>query len=275
MSNRRFGGPIGYGYLPDPIEHQVSGFHLLKREGLTAVPPRSVTLVGPGILDQGVTSSCTGHAVAGAGFTTLKAQGQPPLLLSPRGNYLISRCIDRVDPANALQDDGAAPNQNFRALEEFGCAPAAIWDPDENPLGQPCDETKINDEPTPKQLEDSSAFRYTGHYRITSFGLTRYIEMMQALAKGWAFTIATAVDPAFEAYTTGIFGAIDRTKILGWHYVYAVGYTWDGVHPDSIGLRLANSWSRGWGENGYVTVNHAFIDQARDIMVTRMVHKGG
>lgn len=273
MSVRRFGGPAGYGHIPDPIGHQVSGFHLLQREGLPTTPPRSVGLIGPGIMDQGATSSCTGHAVAGAGYTTLKAQGQLPLLLSPRGNYLLSRCIDRPDPVLSLHDDGAAPNQNYRALEDFGCPPWALWDPAESPLDLPCDTNKINDEPTPKQLEDASGFRYTGHYRISSYGPSRYIEMMQALAKGWAFTIATAVDPAFEAYAGGVFGAIDKTQILGWHYIYAIGYSWDGTNPESIGLELVNSWSKDWGERGRITVNRKFIDQARDIMVTRMIHK--
>jgi hypothetical protein len=257
------------GYRPDPpgVRARRAGFHLLKaRHGLgaSALPPsvdwRAQVLAGPGILDQGQTGSCTGHAVAGAITTRFFLQSIPIALVSPVGCYTVGRAIDRQPNADGslppLTDDGAEPSQVVRGISEWGVCSASTWG------NYPADPATINEEPTFAELEAASEFELVGAYFLQSQGDAFVLDLMTALAAGFPVTHALcASDPAFNNYTGGVLGAMSGSLD---HYNFIAGYEWDGRDPRSIVILAANSWSPEWGEQGFYRADRAFVDQIQD-----------
>jgi hypothetical protein len=79
-----------YGWLPPPEGHRGARARATAEELLTL--PRAVVLEqAPPITDQGPLGSCTGHAVACAVGTRLRAQGVGTWLPSPLDLYLGAR----------------------------------------------------------------------------------------------------------------------------------------------------------------------------------------
>jgi hypothetical protein len=262
----------GKGYRPDPaqVRKRRAGFHLLKaRRQLAAgalpvsVSLKSQVLAGPGILDQGQTGSCTGHAVAGAITTRFQIAASPIRLVSPVGCYTVGRLIDLVPNPDgsmpALTDDGAEPSQVVRGVSEWGVTSATTWG------DYPADPATINNLPTFADLEATTEFELQGAYFLNSTGDAFVIDLMTAIAAGYPVTHALcASDPTFENYTGGVLGAMNGTLD---HYNYVVGYAWDGSDPDSIVVEAVNSWGPSWGEQGFYRADRAFVDQMQDSAV--------
>jgi len=277
MATRKFGGPNGYGHVSDPVDHKKTSFRVMRMKLATvfaalATLPQTIDFKpfvvgngGPGIINQKATSSCTGHATGGSVTTRMAIVGAPVELVSPIGSYALSRALDRIPNADGslppLTDDGAMPNQNMRALVEFGCPPASVWG------NYPADPATINDEPTIKELEAASAFEMTGFYAIDSTGDQKILDIMTALAAGFPVCFAVQVDSDFENYVSGVVGAPNPNDILGGHYIYAVGYSYDGKDPKSIEVTFVNSWDTTWGEGGFGRGNADFIAGMSDLYV--------
>jgi hypothetical protein len=264
---RQFGGPGGYGHLPDPPGHLVSGFGLLRAAG-SAQTPTSALLTPPDVMDQGETSACVGHATSGACQTSFRAAGKPlPFAPSPLGIYLLARCIDRQRNANgtlpALVDGGSMPNQAMRGIAEWGVVPMGGPTPDGR--RSDADPAVINREPTLQLLEDGSQLELTGYYRIDSVGAARVSDLRKALAAGHAVCFAVQVDDTFEGWSGGEpLGAPDPGRILGAHYLYAYGYRTSG---GATIVRFRNSWGSTWGIDGDGDANEAFVAGMSDIYV--------
>ena len=209
------------GHIPDPTGHQVTSFrHAFKASG--PLPDFvDLTPFAPSPLDQSNTSSCVGHATACAIATSLAKAGKPlGFIPSPRSIYQLARCIDRYDPSIALQDAGSMPNQAMRSLTEWGVRPMRM----PSPLGfnSDCDLSNVNDEPTLGELEHDGEALLIGQYSVSSAN-----EAAQALASGFAVTVASFVDMAFErlAADSAPYDMPDETDPNGGgHYVFLVGY---------------------------------------------------
>jgi len=172
------------GYRPDPPDIVIrrNGYHLFAaRKGITVSPlPLSTnnrqwllpSKGGPGILNQGQTGSCVGHALAAATTLRFALQLKPISLVSPIGWYNVARSIDRGPDVHgnlpALQDQGSEPSQAIRGAQEWGVESAATWG------NYPADPKTINNEATLKQLEDAAEFTLNGAYFLNSTGNQRY-----------------------------------------------------------------------------------------------------
>src|SRR5258708_40094058 len=99
------------GYKPDPVNHPRTPFRRLAERLRLGDTPPSVTIGQCDVLDQGQTSSCTGHAAAVAFVLALALSWIP----SPAGIYRNGRSIDRSDVSVPITDDGAQPNEVFPA----------------------------------------------------------------------------------------------------------------------------------------------------------------
>ena len=204
-------------------------------------------------MDQGGTSSCTGHACAGAIATTLAARGSPiGFVPSPAGIYTLARAVDRVPGAYgkvpALFDDGAMPSQAWKGINKWGVRPMKAPTPDGR--NSDADPRTIDAEPLFSDLLLDAKHLFVGDYRIDSEGAQRVTDFCLALDAGYAVTAAVYVDSAFEAWTgPSPLGRPDMTdREGGWHYIYFIGYRTDAA--GSRLFRFRNSWGTSWGMDG-------------------------
>jgi hypothetical protein len=245
------------GHRPDPIEivRRRKGFHLLKAKrglGATALPPStnnrqwlSVSAGGPGILDQGDTSSCEGHAHASGITLRFAIQRKPIRLVSPIGVYDVARMISRLPNADGslppLSDDGTEPNLVISGLSEWGACSAEDWG------GYPASSATINEEPTAEDMELAAEFKLDGAYFMTSSGDQYMLDLMTALAAGYPVSGAIAAyGAAFQGYSGGILGPLDDGVD---HATLWVDYDgWGGSDLSKVVIYGVNSWSENWGE---------------------------
>ena len=224
---------------------------------------------GPGILDQGQTGSCEGHAHASAVTLYFACLGKAIPLVSPVGLYTGARIVSRQPDADgtlpALSDDGTEPGLIVQAMQTLGACSAATWG------DYPADPVTINDEPTLAKLEAEADFTLDGAYFITSSGDQKVRDLMGCLAAGIPVTDAIpASGPEFQGYTGGVLGAlsgpIDHANLI-------VDYEWDGTNLSSIVLHCVNSWGM-WGEAGQYRASRPYLDQAEDLCVMALTATG-
>jgi hypothetical protein len=243
------------GYVPDPEGHRRTSFRVLARRKSVVVPPSaSLIETAPDVMDQGQTGSCTGHATACAIYIANRL----PWVPSPAEIYRNGRGIDRDDVTIPLSDDGAQPNQVFRAVNEFGVrAMVPLRD-----RFSDADEATINDEPKLGDLEAESLSAAIRDYGIFSLGAARVDDVALAIATGKPVTIAIAGgSDAFQAYSGGVLPALHAPLD---HYVVLLGYeTLASGHRVFHGR---NSWGTGWGENGNFRLSEAALAELSDLV---------
>lgn len=266
---RRFGGPNGYGHVPDPDGHVRTSVHVhLARVGFVGEStPDAVShrQFGPGVFDQGPTSSCTGHAVSGAICATL-GRGGTPLVIppSPNGIYKVGRCIDRVRVNGTLPplvDAGAMPNQIMRGVTEFGVSGMGV--PPQDGRYSDVDPNTVNEEPDLGELEDAAEFELAGEYAISPFDPNFVLLVRAAIASGLCVCFCTFVDTAGPRSVEGWdprSGPLSAPNTSdphgGLHYIYADGYRTN--NGETI-VEWVNSWGKGWGLSGYGEGDESFL----------------
>lgn len=276
---RRFGGPNGYGHKGDlatqrscsdrGVAHVSFLFHKIGVDAAAATPSNfSLRAKGCPILDQGPTSSCVGHANAGATFTTLNqtATVTPPIP-SPWSFYTGARCIDRETPkAGPLADDGANPASAQVWAQQFGITSMPANAKTSDGRLSDCDEPTINNEPDLGQLEASSSYKLVGQYGIDPIA-DNFVQLARAaICAGYAINFAVFVDAAFENWdpASGPMGAPNTSDPNGGgHDLYC-----DGYHEDANGSTIfecVNSWGTGWGKSGYFEGGPAFYTPSNKV----------
>lgn len=252
-------GRFAKGHIPDPEGHRVTSFKLAR--GVGAPLPDSVDLTpfAPSPLDQNRTSSCVGHATACALATSFARAGAPlGFVPSPHSIYQLALCIDRPDPSVPLVDAGSMPNQAMRGLTEWGIRPMRA--PSPQGYNSDCDPSNVTDEPKLADLEQDATAVIVGQYEISSA-----TEAAQALAAGYAVTVASFVDTAFEELgpNSPPYDMPDETDPNGGgHYLFLVGYR----HvAGKLQFRVQNSWgTTQWGDGGRCWVTTNFVNQCSD-----------
>ena len=274
---RRYGGPAGYGHVgwvqnpPGPYAGWSKVYKppprtpfavLAGRLGLRlgAAGTRLLDCVtapgGPGIYDQGSTSSCTGHSECGSAMTSAVAAGHPtPYRLSPACAYKLGRIVD--EPlAQPLTDDGAVPEQVTRGCQEWGIC---SWDDD------PTDPATINVRPDLFELEHALRLPVSGIYGMSGSDVEAQIQT--AVTNGFPVKLGFLVDQACENWSGGDpLGPPVPASVLGGHSIYCV---WVDQWAGGVEYYLVNSWGVGYGEGGFVRVSSDFIRQASDFEVVK------
>jgi hypothetical protein len=221
---------------------------------------------GPGILMQGQTGSCVGHATAEAITLYFALIGKPIPLVSPICIYTLGRDILRGDPLGPLPpltDDGTEPTAAVQGVETYGCCSAKTWG------NYPADPATINDEPTPEQLKAAADFVLQGAYFLPEPNVNlagAILGLIESLAAGYPTTTAIpASGTAFNDYATGVLTPADLPGDVD-HDTLFVDYEWTGSQADwdtfvsqlrsgtvnttlvlQLKLFIQNSWSENWG----------------------------
>ncbi len=264
------------GYKPDGADHKRTPFGQLVRKlgGIDAasLPPSALVLASflPSVLDQGQTGSCTGHATACAIATEFAARGESlGFVPSPAEIYRNGRAIDRADVSTPLVDDGAMPNQVYRAIEEFGvCAIGPMATDGRNSDADP---STINVEPKWGDLEAEALALLVGEYEIVTTGAARVSDVQIALVAQRPITIAIAGgSDAFQSYSGGVLGLLNAPLD---HYVTLYGYDTDPISGQPV-FYGRNSWGIGWGESGNFRLGQECITELGDLVVAAVSRKG-
>jgi len=267
-------GTYSTGYVPDDPGHKRTPFHhFAARHPKAAEFSASCEANLPPVLDQNGSGSCVGHATACAIYAGCKAAGDPlPWVPSPDNNYRLARCVDRMPRPDGslprLVDEGAQPNQAFRAFEEWGVRPMGPRPPDGRMSD--VDPRTVNDEPSLGDLEKDAESLLLGEYGIYTYGAQRGLDVRTAITNG--FPVCAAVpggSAAWQNYSGGVIGATGEPLD---HYVTIFAY--ERVADGTFVYTLRNSWGEGYGENGNVRVNEAALNEFSDLVVASVRRAG-
>lgn len=250
----------GFGHVPDlPDDRDFKARALFgARKG---VPPEaSLENCVSIIVDQENTSSCVGQAIGGAVDTRLRRLGRwDAPLVSRQAIYTFARALDRGTKTEPLADVGSMARLAMKGMKTWGVPTAHRW---------PFDPSKINDDLPWDVMQEASAYTLEAWWRIDSGGKERIEDICQALAAGYPVVFAVDVDTAFLDHKGAKpFGALDPTKSVGGHMLYAVGYK--TVNGERL-IRCVNSWGTGWGDAGFFWVREVFFARAMDLYVIQI-----
>lgn len=216
------------------------------------------------ILDQGPTSSCIGHGSSQGVFISYAAAGKPLAWTpSPKVIYDLARILNRVSPADGLQDNGAMPAFAIAALSGFGVTAMLALSPD----GRNSDVTPddVNAEPSFLELEESGLKLTTGEFRIDETSST-FGEQITAAISGSSGKPPCSV--CFGAFvdTENFMAYNGETPITtinvndpngGGHWFVGSYY----YHDPVLGLIIGGpgSWGTSYGKNGHHEITAAAL----------------
>lgn len=231
----------GRGLFPSPpSKDDVDTEQLL---GSGGTPPLSVEGLLPlvRIKDQSTTQTCVWFAIAQAAHVYLKNQDpKRDVWLSPMfGYYNTLKAQGR-----AIADLGCIPRVALQVFTEAGFCDDADW---------PFDPAKVLHQPLPDAYTQANDQKLiTNYYRLYGTGEDLVMQIKMALAAGHPVIYGSPIDDGYEAHDGRDPMGPPTGKWNGSHMRCLVGYTKDFAIE-------ANSWSTGWGDNGFGLISWEFI----------------
>ena len=195
--------------------------------------------------DQGKLGSCTANALVGAlEFLEIKA-GSPFQDLSRLFVYYNERDIERT----TAKDSGAQIRDGIKSLAKLGVCKESSW---------PYDISRFRDKPT------DDCFLAAGNHQIIAYQRLKTLDEMKAcmasgfpVVFGW-MVYASAMTDAVKA--TGNIPMPSRWEQIkgpeGGHASMQVGF----IDKDGK-VKFRNSWSEGWGDGGYGTLDYEYVQK--------------
>jgi C1A family cysteine protease len=235
-----------YGYLRDAQDARDFTFQTV-RPATVALPPMvDLRRLCSPVRDQGQLGSCTGFAIAVGMREFLERKNTGAFVkLSPLFLYYEERKIENT----ISQDAGAQPRDGMKVLAQMGCAPET---------DDPYNIKLFTKAPTAKAVKDAAKFKIASYHRLNSL-----MEMQQCLVGGNGFVLGFVVYDSFESAAVAKNGKMPMPqpseKQLGGHAVFAAGYKTDPKWPGGGYLIIKNSWSTGWGDQGYFYMPFAYV----------------
>ena len=218
------------------------------------------------IMDQGATSSCTGHGTSMGLWVAMKSQGHElPFVPSQKGIYTVGRELGVVDPAIALSDSGAMPADVMAGISKVGVRPMGAQ---VDGRFSDCSIATINTKDTLDEIEEDVVHLIVGEYRIDETASDMVDQAAAAIAAGYPLGVGTFVDSAFEAWhplspPIGVPNFADSNGGGHWMCITSVREGADGRRI----FRGPNSWGPGWGDQGHFEVSEAWLRAVWDLYV--------
>ena len=247
------------------LGHRATGFAVTHTAAHVREHPRfGVVLAGapslldlsPAIFDQGQTGSCEGHGWARCIAIECAASGIPlPFIPSPLYLYRNALAIERATfPTGAnepLDDSGTDSPAILRGLATYGVR--AI-----TPLADrysDCDPATICDEPSIDEEIAGAANPMAGAYEIP-IDSPNLIDLVEtAIDSRIPINVEMFVDTAFMGASGSnvVIGSINASDPKGGGHDMAL-VAKRVLADNTVQILLANSWSTGWGDQGYAWI---------------------
>lgn len=242
----------------------------LRASHVAASYPNAVQLsgYGPGIFDQGDTSSCVGHARSRGLFIAAAANEAPlPFIPSPDFLYKIARCYERDYTGQQLTDDGCDPIDTLDAVRLWGITPMV-------PLPTRFSDVTwntVNEEPELKVLEEAGDWLLFEDYSLYATGDMRRELFCAAIAAGFPVCLdVPGGSLAWQTYVSGVLSNQPNAPLD--HYVVATGYVIDAL--GRLTVYGHNSWGTEWGirdsevaSRGAFAADESVLQRASDVIV--------
>lgn len=151
-------------------------------------------------------------------------------------------------------DQGAWLRTTMKAMVLFGVPPERYW---------PYEIQQFDDEPTAFLYSFAQSYKSIRYYRLDGPGVSTnqlLSRVKQFLAAGYpsmfGFTVYNSGNADGEiAYPS------DGDPVLGGHAVVAIGYDDKRkIGSEKGALKIRNSWSDDWGENGYGWLPYRYVE---------------
>lgn len=231
--------------LPEHVREseRAGALHRAERYGVARTSlPRSVNELGRHcfVRDQGQASACVGFGITGAVYARLRYLGFGVGLFSAQACYSMAIALEGIHKGKPLPDEGSYPYLAMMGIRRYGIPEESAW---------PFDINKIHQEVPFDVFQKASQFRVSSFARIDLEGDARVDACKRALANGHPIPFGMQVGREFMDYASGKGPIGVETDDTGGHMTFLVGYEDDG--DVFIGC---NSWSRGWGDDGFYRI---------------------
>ncbi|HEX3158634.1 MAG TPA: C1 family peptidase [Gemmatimonadaceae bacterium] len=262
-------GTVVLNAMPDPFDER----DLEYRPRLEPLAPSmdNRDLHGRFVMNQGNTSSCTGHALASVINTVLARSRAALQPASARGNgrratpprvspYMLYWLARRYDEFAGEADEGSSLRGALKGWFHHGIALRTAWPTLDIPERVALEDPEFQAECRTRPL---GAF-----YRVQPYRLD---DMQSAINELHAIAVSANVhdgwlEPVVMRKGKEKLHLIKRTvdaRSLGGHAFAIVGY-------NEVGFLVQNSWGTGWGKKGFATLAYEdWLDSAYDAWVTR------
>ena len=236
-----------YGWLPDLPDQRDFKYSLVSPIVIPEKTDLRLSGFMPEVYDQGQLGSCTANAIGAAWEYELKKQGLSDMMPSRLFIYYNERVIENtVD-----QDAGAMIRDGMKTVAQQGVCPEIKWPYIVGRFAiKPC---KSCYRLALKNIALQYARVQSDTAGATLFGIKH------SLASGIPVVFGFTVYQSFESDEVAKTGIVPMPaqgeSVLGGHATLAVG------HDDATQRFLVrNSWSKGWGMDGYFTLPYAYFN---------------
>lgn len=231
------------GWRPDKADPRDR--HLMVAQSVVLPPAADLRPQCPPVVDQGDIGSCTANSSSSA-MALLEHQGQKDTLFSRLFIYAMTRHIEGTPLS---EDSGAEIRDVMKALSTYGVPYEKEW---------PYDTSKFSVDPPAQAKTDALAHKALMYYRCPSLYTLR-----ASIHQGFPVVIGFSVPDNMmsnECASSGIvLPPAPGEAFDGGHAVLAVGYDVGFKCGSELGGVLCqNSWSTGWGLDGYFWLPMSF-----------------
>jgi C1A family cysteine protease len=221
------------------------------------------------IRNQQDIGACTAFATTGA-ITVKKCEQGTPYVEGQEGSTKHCYLLCRDEQGQADEDSGSDTQHCLYTYQTTGVCREAVFPWTDTIV----DVTGKAERPSIDALTDAANFRIPG---IDWDMCSSLDEVEQEVRAANPVIFGTEVDSTIQSYQQGqILGAPDENNIIGGHEMCIVGviYKWSDLPTDVFGTSptrprgysdgtriwlIRNSWGVGYGYNGYLLVNDAFL----------------
>jgi len=185
----------------------------------------------PNILDQGGLGSCVANALSYANLIADGVAGKKQVPMS----RLFAWWHSRNQHGDATVNTGTYIRTCIKVLNILGRPPEASW---------PYVETKFAIKPGILSNLTGYDNRKTVYSRISNVPKERIDQIKHSIADNKPVVFGTGVTDEFVHCTDNRYFDVPKGAVAGGHAMCMVGYT-------DKGIKLVNSWSPNWGDNGF------------------------
>lgn len=237
-----------FGWKPDFPDHRD---HFYKNKVARLQPIQTVDLrqtkIMPARRDQYTLGSCTGFAIAFLltylfknGF--FKTASNLLMPFSPLFIYYNERAIE----GTIKEDSGAYIRDGIKSVAQQGCCSDNLW---------PYILKNFARKPTWQCYKSGLDHQAIEYLRLDN---TNKQELVNCLLEGFPIVHGFSVYADFDSYRVATTGVVNlpgsSESFLGGHATCIVGYI---LETDRF--ICANSWSEGWGQQGYYTIPAEYL----------------